>query len=179
MGHGVVAGGRDVCQDRCMTSSGDVIVKTKEDDMHYSVAIQSGNFVIDINGEKSKYSDIESLYTHVLNIANDAVFIRDDVMNDSAGVNALHDFDSMDRSENRVIHARAHSRRNAFRECAYCVREFISPEEYLNEIEKDANAFVRPIHSRMSHDSCAHESSKSARAKCRRERRNAKVNSDK
>lgn len=139
--------------------------------MFYSVNVIDGNFIIDINDEQSKFSDIDSMYSYVLNIDSDAVFIRDDVMNDSNGVNALHDFDSMDRAENRVIHARAHSRRNAFRECAYCVREFISPEEYASEIEKDKNSFARPIHSRMSHASCSHESSKSARAKCRRERR--------
>lgn len=141
--------------------------------MHYAIARDGQNFATDFNGERAKYSDIDSLVNHVLSFDDSAVFIRDDRM--IAGeIDALHDFDSMTRDENRVIHARSHSRRNAFRECAYCVRDFISPDDFADENEK--MTFARPINSRMSHDSCDHESTKNARAKCRRERRNAAKN---
>lgn len=135
--------------------------------MHYAIAKNGKNFVTDINGESVKYSDYDSLVNHIIREDESAVFIRDDRM---VEVDALHDFESMNRDECRVIHTRAHSRRNAFRECAYCVRDFISPEEYVEENEK-GKGFVKPINSRMSHDMCDHESTKAARAKCRRERR--------
>lgn len=135
--------------------------------MHYAIAFDGNAFITEMNGENVKYSDIDSLVNHVISIDESAVFIRDDRMNGE--IDGLHDFDSMNRDENRVIHARAHSRRNAFRECAYCVRDFISPDDFADENE--AKTFVRPINSRMSHDMCDHESTKNARAKCRRERR--------
>lgn len=139
--------------------------------MHYAIAFDGSAFITAINGDDAKYSDIDSLFNHILNTDSDAVFIRDDrmVKNENGEIDSLHDFDSMNRDENRVIHARAHSRRNAFRECAYCVRDFISPDDFVNDEEKQT--FARPINSRMSHDMCDHESTKNARAKCRRERR--------
>lgn len=142
--------------------------------MHYAITLdKKSNFVTTIGEAAETYSDIDSLITHVLHSDSDAVFIRDDRMmpGDDGAINALHDFDSMSRDEMRHIHARAHSRRNAFRECAYCVRDFISPDDFVDETE--AATFVRPINSRMSHDACSHEKTKNARAKCRRERRNA------
>ena len=141
--------------------------------MHYAIARQKNDFVTVINEKNEKYSDIDSLINHVLSFDESAVFIRDDrMMRDENGeIDSLHDFDSMNRDENRVIHARAHSRRNAYRECAYCVRDFISPDDFIDEEEK--KTFARPINSRMSHENCDHEKTKNARAKCRRERRNA------
>ena len=141
--------------------------------MHYAIARQKNDFVTVINEKNEKYSDIDSLINHVLSFDESAVFIRDDrMMRDENGeIDSLHDFDSMNRDENRVIHARAHSRRNAYRECAYCVRDFISPDDFADENEK--STFARPINSRMSHENCDHEKTKNARAKCRRERRNA------
>lgn len=134
--------------------------------MHYAIAKSGKNFVTDINGESVKYSDYDSLVNHIIREDESAVFIRDDRM---INADSLHDFENMNRDEIRVIHARAHSRRNAFRECAYCVRDFISPDDFVDENE--AATFVKPINSRMSHSACDHESTKAARAKCRRERR--------
>ena len=134
--------------------------------MHYAIGKNGKNFVTDFNGESMKFSDYDSLVNHVLAKDETAVFIRDDRM---INADALHDFGNMTRDENRVIHARAHSRRNAYRECAYCVRDFISPEDFADENE--AATFAKPINSRMSHENCDHESTKAARAKCRRERR--------
>lgn len=139
--------------------------------MHYAIARIENDFTVEFNGENMTFSDYDSLVDYVNHADNESVFIRDDrmVSNGDNSIDALHDFASMNRDENRVIHARAHSRRNAFRECAYCVRDFISPDDFADENE--AMTFVRPINSRMSHDSCTHEKTKNARAKCRRERR--------
>ena len=134
--------------------------------MHYAIAKNGKNYATAINGVDVKYSDYDSLVNHILADDESAVFIRDDRMIDA---DSLHDFANMNRDEIRVIHARAHSRRNAFRECAYCVRDFISPDDFIDENE--AATFVKPINSRMSHSSCDHESTKAARAKCRRDRR--------
>lgn len=139
---------------------------TRDDSANYVAAFVNG----DGNDQAETFSDFDSLVSWIASRDDDYVLLRDDhVSNHADMLNALYDFASMSRDESRIIHARAHSRRNAFRECAYCVRDFIDKEER----ESEGAVFVRPVNSRMSHDSCGHDSTKAARAKCRRERRKA------
>src|SRR5699024_12718237 len=106
--------------------------------MHYAIARQKNDFVTVINEKREKYSDIDSLINHVVSFDESAVFIRDDRMirDENGEIDSLHDFDSMNRDENSVIHARAHSRRNAYRVCAYCVRVFIFPADFADVYEQ-------------------------------------------
>lgn len=133
--------------------------------MLYSVQNAPHGISTTIDGVGFTYSTFDMMVAHLDSMDEDAVFIREDRKESHHSlVNVLFDFEGMTRREMKIIHARSHSRRNAYLECRHCVSEFVE-----KKVEEKAKRMV-PVVSRLSHENCSHGNTKNDRAKCRRMR---------